>query len=95
MITNDEQLSQALDQLGGMFRALASLRKALSLEPDRPSVQFRAALVYNHFGDTDLTFRSLQKATASGLSADLVNNTPDFDHLHTDPRFRAILPGAK
>jgi serine/threonine protein kinase/tetratricopeptide (TPR) repeat protein len=75
--------------------ALASLQKALSLEPTRPSVQFRAALVYNHFGDNDLTLRSLRNATESGLSAALVRDTPDFDHLRTDPQFRAILPGAK
>jgi tetratricopeptide (TPR) repeat protein len=75
--------------------ALASLQKALSLEPARASVQFRAALVYNHLGDTDRTLQSLRKAAASGLPANLVNETPDFDHLRSDPRFRAILPGAK
>jgi tetratricopeptide (TPR) repeat protein/serine/threonine protein kinase len=75
--------------------AFESLHKALSLEPTRPSVQFRAALVYNHFGDTDRTLQSLRKATASGLPANLVNDTPDFDHLRTDPRFQAILRGAK
>jgi serine/threonine protein kinase/tetratricopeptide (TPR) repeat protein len=75
--------------------AMASLQKALSLEPARSAVQFRAALVYNHFGDKDHTLRSLRRATESGLSAALVWDTPDFDHLHTDPQFRAILPGAK
>ncbi|HEX3355078.1 MAG TPA: tetratricopeptide repeat protein [Terriglobales bacterium] len=75
--------------------AMASLQKALSLEPARPGVQFRAALVYNHFGDTDRTLQSLQKALAAGIPASLVNDTPDFDHLRADPRFQAILPGAK
>ena len=75
--------------------ALASLQKALSLEPARAGVQFRAALVYNHFGDVDRTLQSLQKARASGLSPSLISETPDFDHLHADPRFQAILPGAK
>ncbi len=75
--------------------ALASLQKALSLDPAAPEVQFRAALVYNHFGDIDRTLQSLQKAIASGLPAGQVNDTPDFDHLRADPRFQAILPGAK
>jgi serine/threonine protein kinase/Tfp pilus assembly protein PilF len=75
--------------------AFVSLQKALSLEPARPSVQFRAAIVYNHFGDADRTLQSLQKARASGLPASLIGDTPDFDHLRTDPRFQAILPGAK
>ena len=75
--------------------AMASLQKALSLDPAAPEVQFRAALVYNHFGDIDRTLQSLQKAIASGLPAGQVNDTPDFDHLRADPRFQAILPRAK
>ena len=75
--------------------ALASLQKALSLDSAAPEVQFRAALVYNHFGDMDRTLQSLQKAIASGFPAGQVNDTPDFDHLRADPRFQAILPGAK
>jgi tetratricopeptide (TPR) repeat protein len=75
--------------------ALASLQKALSLEPARAGVQFRAALVYNHFGDVDRTLQSLQKARTLGLSPSQISEIPDFDHLHADPRFQAILPGAK
>jgi serine/threonine-protein kinase len=75
--------------------AMASLQKALSQEPARPSTQFRAALVYNHFGDKERTLQSLRKATALGLPANLLNDTPDFDHLHTEPQFQAILRGTK
>jgi tetratricopeptide (TPR) repeat protein len=71
--------------------ALASLQKAQSFSPTDPDVQFRGALVYNHFGDTDQTLQLLQKALASGISVDWVRNTPDFDHLRADPRFQAIL----
>ena len=71
--------------------ALASLQKAQSFSPTDPDVQFRGALVYNHFGDADQTLQLLQKALASGISVDWVRNTPDFDHLHADPRFQAIL----
>jgi serine/threonine-protein kinase len=75
--------------------AMASLQKALSFSPNNPNVEFRAALVYNHFGDTDRTLEWLQKALAAGLPVSLVNQTPDFDHLRADPAFQAILRGAK
>ena len=75
--------------------AMASLQKALSLEPARTSVQFRSSLVYNHFGDVDHTLQALRKAIASGLPVSQLNETPDFDQLRADSRFQAILPGAK
>ena len=76
-------------------QALASLQTALTISAEDPDVQCRGAIVYNHFGDTDLTLKSLQKALTSGTSAGWVRDTPDFDHLRTDQRFQAILRGAK
>ncbi|MBZ5720263.1 MAG: protein kinase [Acidobacteriia bacterium] len=73
--------------------ALTSLRKAISISPDDPDVQFRAALVYNHFGDTNLTLEWLQKALAKGFPAEFVRTTPDFDHLRDDPRIKKLLQG--
>ena len=75
--------------------ALASLQKALALAAADPRVQFRAALVYNHFGDTDRTLQWLKQGLASGATESWVRDTPDFDHLRTDPRFQAILRGTK
>jgi serine/threonine protein kinase/tetratricopeptide (TPR) repeat protein len=75
--------------------ALASLQKALLFAPASPGVQFRAALVYNHFGEKDHTLQWLRKSVAGGLSANQVERTPDFDHLSGDPAFQAILRGAK
>jgi tetratricopeptide (TPR) repeat protein/TolB-like protein/tRNA A-37 threonylcarbamoyl transferase component Bud32 len=75
--------------------ALTSLQKALSFAPSNPDVLFRSALIHNHFGETALTLKWLQKAVAAGYPANLVEGTPDFDHLSADPAFRAILRGAK
>jgi serine/threonine protein kinase/Tfp pilus assembly protein PilF len=75
--------------------ALASLQKALSFAPASPGVQFRAALVYNRFGEKDHTIQWLQKALAGGLTSSQVDQTPDFDHLRADPEFQAILRGAR
>ncbi len=75
--------------------ALESLQHALSDSPKDPDVQFRAALVYNHFGDTGHSLQRLQDALAAGAAASWVRDTPDFDHLRTDARFQAILRGTK
>jgi serine/threonine-protein kinase len=75
--------------------SLADLQKAISFAPASAGVQFRAALVYNHFGDKTLTLQSLRKALAGGLTVNQVERTPDFDHLRADPAFQAILRDAK
>jgi tetratricopeptide (TPR) repeat protein/TolB-like protein/tRNA A-37 threonylcarbamoyl transferase component Bud32 len=71
--------------------ALESLRQAVSIAPKDADVQFRAALVYNHFGDTKSTLDWLQRALISGVAATWVHDTPDFDHLRGDPRLAELL----
>ena len=83
--------STYLAMLDRKDEALTSLQKALSFSPQDPDVRLRAALVYNHFGDTDRTIEWLQKARAAGTSASLIRGTPDFDHLSEDPRLQALL----
>jgi eukaryotic-like serine/threonine-protein kinase len=75
--------------------ALDSLQSALSISPKEPDVQFRAAIVYNHFGDTDHALQRLKEALRLGAATSWIRDTPDFDHLATDSRFQAILRGAK
>ncbi len=81
-----------LDKKG---EAIESLQRALSFSPKDPDVQFRAALVYNHFDDAEHTLQRLQYALASGAATSWFRDTPDFDHLRTDARFQAILRGTK
>jgi tetratricopeptide (TPR) repeat protein/TolB-like protein len=83
--------STYLAMLDRKDEALTSLQKAISFSPQDPDVRLRAALVYNHFGDTDRTFEWLQKARGAGTSASLIRGTPDFDHLSGDPRLQALL----
>ncbi len=73
--------------------AFASLQKALKISPKDPDVQCRAALVYNHFGDTNHMLDALEKALSAGVPAAWVRDTPDFDHLRNDPKLEAILRG--
>ncbi len=75
--------------------ALAALQKAEAFAPDNAGVLFNGALVHNHFGETTPTIKWLQRALAAGLPVNVINSTPDLDHLHSNPAFQAILRGTK
>jgi tetratricopeptide (TPR) repeat protein len=77
--------------LGEKRSALESLRKGLDLTPADPEMLFKAALLYNHFGDAPQALIWLGKALAKGFSPTTVRDTPDFDQLHADPQFQELL----
>lgn len=71
--------------------ALSNLQRARELAPADADVRFRAALVYNHLGNTEQTLSSLEKAVALGYPPAAIRDTPDFDHLRDSQRVRALL----
>jgi tetratricopeptide (TPR) repeat protein len=71
--------------------ATTFVQHALELAPKDAEVSFRAALVYNHFGDTATTLSFLEKAIAAGYPAAAIRDTPDFDPLRDNPRVQALL----
>jgi tetratricopeptide (TPR) repeat protein len=78
-----------LDQEG---QARERIGKALEITATDPDVLFRAAIFYNHFRDTEKTLEFLSKAVTAGYSRFVIRDTPDFEHLKNDPRFRVLLP---
>lgn len=68
------------------------LGRVLDIAPADPEVLFRAAIVNNHFRDKAKTLDFLDKAVAAGYSRTVIRDTPDFDSLKDDPRFRTLLP---
>ncbi|HSB75851.1 MAG TPA: tetratricopeptide repeat protein, partial [Terriglobales bacterium] len=76
---------------GDKAAALSDLRQALQLAPADPEVSFRAALVFNHLGDTEHCLAALEKAVAGGYPASQIRDTPDFDHLRNNPRVERLL----
>jgi eukaryotic-like serine/threonine-protein kinase len=72
-------------------KARERMARALKTAPKDPDVLFRAAIFYNHFGDTMKTLDFLTKSVSAGYSRTLIRDTPDFDHLRGDRRFRALL----
>jgi tetratricopeptide (TPR) repeat protein len=74
--------------------AVAALEHGLRLSPSDPDLLFKAALIYNHFGQTKTSLTWLKKALAAGLSPSTVRDTPDFDRLAGDPRLQELLRGS-
>jgi thioredoxin-like negative regulator of GroEL len=77
--------------LGERRAALQNLQAGLKLTPEDSEMRFKAALVYNQFGNTGETLTWLKKALASGLSVAIVRDTPNFDSLRPDPRFQELI----
>ena len=71
--------------------ALADLRSVASLSSKDAELCFDAALVYNHFGETEHTLQWLEKAVAAGYSRTLARDTPVFDSLRAHPRFQKLF----
>jgi len=77
--------------LGERSAALNVLHKAFLVSPDDPNLSFRAALIYNQFGDREQTLHWLAKSHAGGFPLNRIRDYPNFDPLHSDPRFENLL----
>ncbi len=73
-------------------QAREQIARALEIAPTDADVLFRAAILHNHFGDTEKTMEFLIKSVAAGYSRTVIRDTPDFDHLKGDPHFHALVP---
>ncbi|MGH9643169.1 MAG: TPR end-of-group domain-containing protein, partial [Terriglobales bacterium] len=67
------------------------MARALAVAPKDADVLFRAAILYNHFGDKEGTLTFLRRAVEAGCSRTQIRDTPDFDHLRGDARLQALL----
>jgi serine/threonine-protein kinase len=77
--------------LGNKETAYSYLLKALKVAPNNGEVLFRAAVVHNHFNDSDQALTYLAKAVQVGYSRSVIQDTPDFRNLHQNPQFRALI----
>jgi serine/threonine-protein kinase len=77
--------------LGERKPALDYLQEGLTLAPEDSEIRFKAALVYTQFGELTLALDWLKKALVAGFSATVVRDTPNFDALRSDPRFKALI----
>jgi eukaryotic-like serine/threonine-protein kinase len=85
--------AQYYAMLGDQRTATTEVLQAVEQDPHDPDVLFRAALVYNQFGDSRQALDWLQRAVAENFPRTTVRDTPDFDHFKSDPAFKAIIAG--
>jgi serine/threonine-protein kinase len=71
--------------------ALDYLQRALYAGSGKPEVLYNAALVHNQLGDAEQSLTWLGKALAAGYPASVVRNSPNFDNLAANPRFRGLM----
>jgi tetratricopeptide (TPR) repeat protein len=76
--------------LGDRSKALDYLDRSLIGKNDK-ELLFAAALVYNQLRETGPALEWLSKALAAGYSKSVVSGTPDFDNLHDNPRYQALM----
>jgi tetratricopeptide (TPR) repeat protein len=72
-------------------QAKEQLARALAIAPTDADVQFRAAILYNHFGDREKTLSFLRGAVKAGYPRAQIRDTPDFDRLRTAGSLDEIL----
>ena len=77
--------------LGNSGLARSYMKEALRIAPNSSDVLFNAALVANQFGKTSEGLNYLDKAVAAGCSRALLRDTPNFDNLHGQARFKKLL----
>jgi len=64
---------------------------ALIADPQDPELFFNLAQTCCRLGHADQALSWLEKATAIGLSNEMIHNTPLFDHLRNKQGFQNLL----
>jgi serine/threonine-protein kinase len=77
--------------LGDRKQAVTFLDRALQLGHGDKELLFDAAGVYNQLRETGLALEFLSKALNAGYSHSLVSTTANFDNLHENPRYQALM----
>jgi serine/threonine-protein kinase len=77
--------------LGERALSLKYRRAGLKLTPKDSEMNFKAALVYNQLGDTAKTLTWLENAIASGLSVQVIRDTPNFEALQSNVGFQNLI----
>jgi serine/threonine-protein kinase len=78
-------------ETAGPEKGLASIRRAIDLDPASPVVHQCAASVFQAAGKSGEALDSIEKALAHGLSVDEIEAAPDLASLRGDPRYLKIV----
>jgi len=94
---NDAQLLSSLAMYhamrGDRKPALEKLNASLHLQPKSPDMLLNAGITYEQLGDTSKALDALEKAVSYGISPQILADTPNFEKLQDNARFRGLLGG--
>jgi tetratricopeptide (TPR) repeat protein len=76
--------------VGDRDNSLRYLNQAIRIAPRSPDVLLDAAQVHNQFGEKDGAIDFLQKAITAGISLSALRDSPNFDNLRDDLRFKQL-----
>lgn len=71
--------------------AIEALNQGFRLAPEDTFLMFQAALIYNQFHDREEALHWLAKCRAAGYSLLKIRDYPNFDSLHSEPKFQELL----
>jgi len=84
-------LANCQAMLGQKEAAIEALNHGFYLGAMDKSLMFQAALVYNQFDEREEALRWLAKCRAAGYSEIKIRDHPNFDNLHSEPKFQELL----
>ena len=84
-------LASYYSMLGDRKQALEYLDRSLQLGQGDKDLLLNAAVVYNQLRETGAALEWLSKALAAGYSRSDVSTAPNFDNLHDNPRYQALM----
>ncbi|HVZ18553.1 MAG TPA: tetratricopeptide repeat protein, partial [Terriglobales bacterium] len=76
---------------GNREQALKNIEQALAVAPNDSEARYRSAIVYNQLGDQERCLAALGNAIKLGYSARVIADTPDFDHLRNNAKFKKLV----
>ncbi|MBP1636695.1 MAG: serine/threonine protein kinase with repeat, partial [Acidobacteria bacterium] len=77
--------------LGDTPRALKLTAQALALSPANSELQYMAADIYETLGDRTRALQCLERALRAGYQRTLLETSPSFAKLRTDPRYKQLM----
>jgi eukaryotic-like serine/threonine-protein kinase len=84
-------LATYYSMLGDRKQALSYLDRSLQLGQGDKDLLYAAAEVYNQLRETGAALEWLRKALAAGYSRAVVSTAANFDNLHENPQYRALM----
>jgi tetratricopeptide (TPR) repeat protein len=77
--------------LGDRARALTLTAEALALAPKNSELQYVAADIYETLGHRTKALECLERALRAGYQRTLLETSPSFAKLRTDPRYKQLI----